>query len=110
MLKNKLAPKTASLLISPQEEDPEEMSELAESDLDMNYADIEDNPDILKMDFFDEIDEGKSLCSTDDSIPYEKPIFNNSFTGPYPEDIDHIHMDKGTNPQFADLVDDEGYN
>ena len=26
--------------------------------------------------------------------------FNNSFTGPYPEDNDHLHKDTGPNPQF----------
>jgi serine/threonine protein kinase len=25
---------------------------------------------------------------------------NNSFTGPYPEETDHLHLDKGANPQF----------
>jgi len=26
--------------------------------------------------------------------------FNNSFTGPYPDDNDHLHKDTGPNPQF----------
>lgn len=30
----------------------------------------------------------------------EGRAFNNSFTGPYPEDNDHLHVDKGPNPQF----------
>ena len=30
----------------------------------------------------------------------EGRAFNNSFTGPYPEDNDHLHVDKGANPQF----------
>ena len=30
----------------------------------------------------------------------EGRTFNNSFTGPYPEDTDHLHIDKGPNPQF----------
>mgnify|MGYP006893268404 CR=1 FL=1 len=30
----------------------------------------------------------------------EGKMFNNSFTGPYPEDTDHLHIDKGSNPQF----------
>ena len=30
----------------------------------------------------------------------EGRTFNNSFTGPYPEDTDHLHVDKGSNPQF----------
>lgn len=25
---------------------------------------------------------------------------NNSFVGPYPENWDHLHIDKGPNPQF----------
>jgi len=29
--------------------------------------------------------------------------FNNSFTGPYPEETDHLHIDKGPNPQFGFL-------
>ena len=28
----------------------------------------------------------------------EGRTFNNSFTGPYPEDTDHLHIDKGANP------------
>ena len=33
----------------------------------------------------------------------EGRTFNNSFTGPYPdaEETDHLHIDKGPNPQFA---------
>lgn len=31
----------------------------------------------------------------------EGRAFNNSFTGPYPEETDHLHNDKGPNPQFA---------
>lgn len=30
----------------------------------------------------------------------EGKTFNNSFTGPYPEDTEHLHLDKGANPQF----------
>lgn len=30
----------------------------------------------------------------------EGRTFNNSFTGPYPEETDHLHIDKGANPQF----------
>ena len=28
----------------------------------------------------------------------EGRAFNNSFTGPYPEETDHLHNDKGPNP------------
>ena len=28
----------------------------------------------------------------------EGRTFNNSFTGPYPEETDHLHCDKGPNP------------
>jgi hypothetical protein len=28
----------------------------------------------------------------------EGKTFNNSFTGPYPEETDHLHWDKGANP------------
>lgn len=28
----------------------------------------------------------------------EGRTFNNSFTGPYPEETDHLHIDKGANP------------
>jgi len=28
----------------------------------------------------------------------EGRAFNNSFTGPYPEETDHLHHDKGANP------------
>jgi hypothetical protein len=31
----------------------------------------------------------------------EGRAFNNSFTGPYPEETDSLHIDKGPNPQFA---------
>lgn len=34
----------------------------------------------------------------------EGKTFNNSFTGPYPEDTDHLHIDKGANPQFDFLL------
>lgn len=30
----------------------------------------------------------------------EGKTFNNSFTGPYPDETDHLHLDKGANPQF----------
>ena len=33
----------------------------------------------------------------------EGKTFNNSFTGPYPEETDHLHCDKGPNPQFEFL-------
>ena len=33
----------------------------------------------------------------------EGVTFNNSFTGPYPEETDHLHIDKGANPQFEFL-------
>jgi hypothetical protein len=33
----------------------------------------------------------------------EGRTFNNSFTGPYPDETDHLHCDKGPNLQFQFL-------
>ena len=35
---------------------------------------------------------------------------NNSYTGPYPEDTDHLHIDKGANPQFDFLNKQKEWN
>ena len=47
----------------------------------------------------------KKQCKKKEPLFIQRDIaegraFNNSFTGPYPEENDHLHVDKGPNPQF----------
>lgn len=48
------------------------------------------------------VDKNKTLRKKDQNFIArdiaEGRTFNNSFTGPYPEDTDHLHIDKGANP------------
>jgi hypothetical protein len=73
------------------------MSKIDETDTELNCGDLEDNDNEsnFSSDFVDldekphpkeyrDIAEGKNL--------------NNSFVGPYPENWDHLHIDKGANP------------
>ena len=105
MLKNKLTTNPS------EEENNREMSELCESEVEMFNADSEDNNDILS----DENDDaffGKSEnpeSEEEEKLPGPKYL-NNSFTGPYPEDMNRPYRDKGPNPQFLDLQQPESNN
>jgi len=120
MLKSKLTQE-------PSVEDNKEMSELGESDNDLFNADYEDNYSTMS-DRDDEDDEffaaanGKTIdkknkFNEDEDIENRLPgpnyciytvngsleYLNNSFTGPYPEDMSRPYVDKGPNPQFIDI-------
>lgn len=88
----------------------EEMSKLEETDCEINGGDREDN----KVDIFSDVDEetDSSTSESEDAshvnpkdlrnLPEGKNL-NNSFLGssyPEPENWDHLHFDKGSNPQF----------
>ena len=80
------------------------MSRLADTEVEQNIADLEDND----RSFFSDLeDEGNPyFTSSDDEINHHKEHrdiaegknLNNSFVGPYPENWDHLHFDKGPNP------------
>ena len=96
-----------------------EMSKLDESEHEQNQADDElstysDQSGGFKAgsdlsSFFDDLDESftapqkghtrrpqvQNVMKRDIA---EGRTFNNSFTGPYPEETDHLHVDKGANP------------
>ena len=110
MLKNKLTQDTNV-------EDNKEMSELGESDNDLFNADYEDNNSTTTEDnddeFFtvtnDKTVNMKSNYSEDDDIETKLPgpnYLNNSFTGPYPDDMSRPYVEKGPNPQFLEISDD----
>jgi len=76
----------------------EEMCKLEPSDTEQAVADKEVN-------FEEEAD--TQLSEGDEAFDpkqyrdlAEGKNINNSFTGPYPENWDHLHIDKGPNPQF----------
>ena len=51
---------------------------------------------------------GREEWSEDTDIEEKKPgpnYLNNSFTGPYPEDMSRPYVDKGPNPQFLEFVE-----
>jgi hypothetical protein len=71
------------------DDDIENVSELAESDCEKNNADVEDQ------------DEWSEFSEEDD---YEVPDWiNNSFTGPY-SNVEDIHLDKGKPQQFDEIL------
>lgn len=83
------------------------MSKLEETDFELNAGDLEDND----RSFFSDLEEDSNPYfsgSGDDELENPKEHrdiaegknLNNSFTGPYPENWDHLHYDKGPNPQF----------
>ncbi len=90
----------------------EEMSKLGELEEDINGADKEDND----QSFFSDLEEDGEpyLSDSQDELTNPKEHrdiaegknLNNSFTGPYPESWDHLHFDKGSNPQFQYLNED----
>jgi serine/threonine protein kinase len=97
-------------------EDPfagEEMSKLEEPEPELNAADLEDNDRSFFSDLED--DAAKPYLSDDRDDDEANPKeyrdiaegknLNNSFVGPYPENWDHLHIDKGANPQFMVLND-----
>lgn len=111
MLKNRLTNEPAG-------EDNKEMSELGESDNDLFNADSEDNNSTMSNeeddDEFFTISGTKTIArknhfSEDEEIDTRLPgpnYLNNSFTGPYPEDMNRDYADKGPNQQFSDLDDE----
>ena len=98
MLKNKLTSPTG------EEDNNKAMSELCESEIEMFNADLEDNNDI-ESDENDEAFFGKNENpESEEEVKLPGPKYlNNSFTGPYPEDMNRPYKDKGPNPQFLDL-------
>lgn len=96
------------------------MSELCPSDDDLFGADSEDYQEV-----FSDIDDdnqffnlaklngrvvGKEQYLSEDSdieskLPGPKYL-NNSFTGPYPDDMSRPYVDKGPNPQFLNIDSD----
>lgn len=113
MLKSKLSQE-------PLVEDNKEMSELGESDNDLFNADYENNDSTIDDedesddDEFFTVSNAKTIdkkhhFSEDEDIETRLPgpnYLNNSFTGPYPEDMSRPYVDKGPNPQFIDLDDE----
>lgn len=86
----------------------EEMSKLEDNDQDINIADFEDNNSESGLDddspFFEDEDNDEKLNNPKQYRDLaEGKNLNNSFTGPYPESWDHLHYDKGANPQFQYL-------
>lgn len=87
----------------------EEMSKLEEADPELNGGDLEDND----RSFFSDLEDDAAnpylsdTCYADDDRETnpkeyrdiaEGKNLNNSFVGPYPENWDHLHIDKGPNP------------
>lgn len=72
------------------------MSELAESDSDLNGGDREDNVTL------DDVDSGESASFIDEEKEEEEFNLNVSFTGGYVPNTDLTRVDKGQgNPQFS---------
>lgn len=96
-------------------EDPmagEEMSKLEEAEAELNAGDLEDNNRSFFSDLEDDPDHpylsDEDTC-LEEALKNPKEYrdiaegknLNNSFVGPYPESWDHLHIDKGANPQFT---------
>ncbi len=78
------------------------MSELIDSDVEMNHADAsdDDNLDNLSLEDVDSDEERKRIRKQKENAVK----INNSYTGPYPLDpTDFNHNDKGSNPQFGHM-------
>lgn len=79
------------------------MSKLGETDTEYNCSDIEDNDRSFFSDLED--DGNPYFTSSEDEAINPKEYrdiaegknLNNSFVGPYPENWDHLHYDKGAN-------------
>ena len=84
------------------------MSKLEVPEHDINGGDLEDNGYSLLSEF-EEHDESESEDETQRDPKETRDIaegknLNNSFVGSsYPENWDHLHFDKGANPQFQYL-------
>ena len=87
------------------------MSKLGQADSELNAADLEDNDRSFFSDmdddpdhpYFIEADEEAAIAKMNPKEMRdlaEGKNLNNSFVGPYPESWDHLHVDKGANPQF----------
>ncbi len=87
------------------------MSKLEDADPELNAGDLEDN----SRSFFSDLeDDPDHPYLSDEDKDFEEALrnpkvyrdiaegknLNNSFVGPYPESWDHLHIDKGPNPQF----------
>lgn len=113
MLRNKLAG-------GDDQEAIKEMSELCPSDDDQFAADSEDFQEVLSeteddSDFYNLAKlngrvVGKEQCLSEDSDIEDKVpgpnYLNNSFTGPYPDDMSRPFVDNGPNPQFLNIESD----
>jgi hypothetical protein len=91
----------------------EEMAKIDETDCDINAGDREDN---VANVFSDDYDDSSSTSEGEEEASHINPKdlrnlaegknLNNSFLGssyPEPENWDHLHFDKGCNPQFEYL-------
>lgn len=85
------------------------MCKVEDSETEMNCADLEDNSKSFFSDleqdddpYFEDSEENKFNPKEHRDIAEGKNL-NNSFQGPYPENWDHLHIDKGPNPQFQIL-------
>jgi hypothetical protein len=82
------------------------MSKLEEEDFELNGGDKEDNDrsffsdleDDDKNPYFSNEEEDQELNPKEYRDIAEGKNLNNSFIGPYPENWDHLHYDKGPNP------------
>lgn len=91
----------------------EEMSKLEDNEAELHGGGLEDNGYSLLSEF----EEHEDSTQSDDEEGVVNPKdfrdlaegknLNNSFTGSsYPENWDHLHIDKGPNPQFQSEVAD----
>ena len=82
------------------------MSKVGESDTTENEADHEDNDRSFYSDmdndddnpYFDSDNDNEDVHPKEYRDIAEGKNINNSFVGPYPENWDHLHIDKGPNP------------
>jgi hypothetical protein len=73
------------------------MSKIDETDTELNCGDLEDNDNESNFSSdFEDLDEKPHPKEYRDIA--EGKNLNNSFVGPYPENWDHLHIDKGANP------------
>lgn len=85
------------------------MSKVDETEAEVNCADEEDNDKSFFSDLEDDDNPYFTASEDEQKNPKEHrdiaegKNLNNSFTGPYPENWDHLHIDKGPNPQFQIL-------
>lgn len=81
-------------------EEKRECFDLEESDIEQNGGDDEKST----MSDLSELFSDDSFTGEKHAVHFVKRdiasglTLNNSFTGPYPEETDHLHIDKGANP------------